>query len=125
VRYDPERRKYVVRWRENNRQRVKRFDTPEAAEAFERSLRRQSPATESQGPGVAALAARLAQLEAQLAATPEEADARPLTRRRLDIPLEEEGHRAKSAPRPSQEPTAKCGAPAWQPASPPGACPDA
>jgi hypothetical protein len=34
VQYDPARRKYVVRWRENGRQRTARFDTAEEAEAF-------------------------------------------------------------------------------------------
>jgi hypothetical protein len=48
-----------------------------------------------------------------------------LTRRRLDIPLEEEDHRPKPAPRPSQAPTAKRGATARQPASPPARYPDA
>jgi hypothetical protein len=38
MRYDPERRKYVVRWREKGRQRVKRVDSPQEAEAFEGTL---------------------------------------------------------------------------------------
>jgi hypothetical protein len=73
--YDERRRKYVVRWRENGRRRIKRFDTPDEAEVFERSLQPVSVAAESRSPEVAALAARLAELEAQLAATVEQAEA--------------------------------------------------
>jgi integrase len=73
--YDERRRKYVVRWRENGRRRIKRFDTPDEAEVFERGLQPASVAAESRSPEVAALAARLAELEAQLAATAEQAEA--------------------------------------------------
>jgi integrase len=75
MRYDPERRKHVVRWREDGRQRVRRFDTPEQGEAFERTHQSTAIASDGQDGDVAALAARLAQLEAQLAATTEQNDA--------------------------------------------------
>lgn len=71
MQYDPKRRKYYVRWRENGRQRIARFDTPEDAEIFEQRLRAPAPA-EAQSPDIAALAARLAQLEAQLAVAGEQ-----------------------------------------------------
>jgi hypothetical protein len=74
--YDEKRRKYVVRWRENARRRVRRFDTPEEAEAFERSLAEPAPGAEKpQDPEVAALERRLAELEAKLAAASEQTDA--------------------------------------------------
>jgi len=72
MQYDSTRGKYVVRWREDGRRRVARFDTPEQAEAFEQRLRQ--PAAEAQSPEVAALAARLAELEAQLSVAQEQAD---------------------------------------------------
>ena len=57
--YDEQRRKYVVRWRENGRRRVRRFDTPEQAQAFERTprpraRRPRSPATRRSSPSSAA-----------------------------------------------------------------------
>jgi hypothetical protein len=56
MRYDPKRRKYVVRWRQDGRQPVKRFDTPEEAEAFERTLAEPARAREeAQNTEVAAL----------------------------------------------------------------------
>jgi hypothetical protein len=59
MRYDPKRRKYVVRWRQDGRQPVRRFDTAEEAEAFERTLAEPARAPEEpQNPEVAALAAR-------------------------------------------------------------------
>ena len=71
--FDSARRKYVGRWREDGRQRTRRFDTPEEAEDFERGRAASPPATETQGhdsepehSDVLALAARIAQLEAQL-----------------------------------------------------------
>lgn len=76
MQYDPKRRKYYVRWRENSRQRIARFDTPEDAETFEQRLRAPAPA-EAQSPEIAALAARLAQLEAQLAVAQEQQGAGP------------------------------------------------
>jgi hypothetical protein len=39
--YEPERRRYRVRWRENGRQRSRRFHTHAQAEAFEASLVRE------------------------------------------------------------------------------------
>jgi hypothetical protein len=35
MRFDPERNKYVVRWREDGSRRVARLDTAEEAEALE------------------------------------------------------------------------------------------
>jgi hypothetical protein len=32
MRFDPTRRKHVVRWRDDGRQRTRRFDTPEEVE---------------------------------------------------------------------------------------------
>ena len=75
MRYDPERRKYVVRWREKGRQRVKRVDSPEEAEAFEGTLHSTRVATDAPSPDIAALAARVAELEAQLVATAEQTNA--------------------------------------------------
>ena len=40
VQYDKTRRKYVVRWREDGRQRNRRFATQEAAETFNETLHR-------------------------------------------------------------------------------------
>ena len=64
--FDAQRRKYVVRWREDGRRRVARFGALEQAEAFER--RRRQP----RSPELAALAARLARLEAQLGVADEQ-----------------------------------------------------
>jgi integrase len=76
MRYDSKRRKYVVRWRQDGRQPVKRFDTAEEAEAFERTLAEPARAPEEpQNPEVAALAARVAELEAKLATAQVDADA--------------------------------------------------
>jgi hypothetical protein len=38
VQYDKTRRKYVVRWREDGRQRIRRFTTQQDAEAFDETL---------------------------------------------------------------------------------------
>ena len=46
--YDEKRRRYVVRWRENGRRRARRFETPEEAEVFERSLAEPVSATDEQ-----------------------------------------------------------------------------
>jgi hypothetical protein len=59
------RRKHYVRWREDGRQRIARFDTPEQAEDFEQRRGGGTNPVDVQSPEVAALAARLAQLEAQ------------------------------------------------------------
>jgi hypothetical protein len=67
MRYDAERGKYVVRWRENGRRRVARYDTPEEAEAHERRLGATPALPGTPSREVAALAARVAELEAQLA----------------------------------------------------------
>jgi hypothetical protein len=40
VQHDKTRRKYVVRWREDGRQRNRRFATQEAAETFNETLHR-------------------------------------------------------------------------------------
>ena len=66
MQFDPNRRKYLVRWRENGRQRIARFDTQEGAEDFEQR-RGGQVLGEAPSPQIAALAARLSQLEAQLA----------------------------------------------------------
>src|SRR5512132_793103 len=74
--FDEQRRKYVVRWRENGRRRVRRFDTPEQAGAFERSHADATPATGARrDPQVKALERRLAELEATLAAAGERSGA--------------------------------------------------
>ena len=65
MQYDPVRRKHYVRWREDGRQRIVRFDTPEEAEDFEQRRGGGTNPVDVQSPEVAALAARLAQLEAQ------------------------------------------------------------
>jgi hypothetical protein len=75
--YDEQRRKYVVRWRENGRRRVRRFDTPEQARVFERSHVDADAMPATQAPRdaqVSALERRLAELEARLAAVGERSD---------------------------------------------------
>jgi integrase len=72
MQFDPTRRKYVVRWRQDGRQRTKRFDTPAEAEDFERRVSSPPPTAthdddgEVQHPDLLTLTARVAQLEAQL-----------------------------------------------------------
>jgi hypothetical protein len=73
--YDERRRKYVVRWRENGRRRIARYDGLEEAEAHERRLQRGPAPAEPQNPEVAALAARVAELEAQLTTAETDVDA--------------------------------------------------
>jgi hypothetical protein len=55
--YDERRRKYVVRWRENGRRRIRRFATREEAEVFDRSLSAPAFATD-EPPGKASRARR-------------------------------------------------------------------
>ena len=62
VHYDASRGQYAVRWREQGRNRIRRFGSETEALTFERALR--SPATAEVGN----LEARLAALEARLAA---------------------------------------------------------
>jgi integrase len=66
MQYDAVRHKYYVRWREDGRQRIARFDNPEEAEDFEERCGGRA-LVEAQSPQVAALAARLSHVEAQLA----------------------------------------------------------
>jgi integrase len=75
--YDEKRRKHVVRWRDNGRRRIRRFDTREEAEVFECSLSAPASATDEApgNPEVAALERRLADLEAKLAAAGGQPDA--------------------------------------------------
>jgi hypothetical protein len=39
VHYDPGRKRWVVRWREDRRQRTRRFTTPAEAESFDEAMR--------------------------------------------------------------------------------------
>jgi len=70
VQFDSSRQRYMVRWHEGGRQRTKRFMTREEAVAFDAAIKA-SKASAGEGataPTVDGLAARLEQLEAQLAA---------------------------------------------------------
>ena len=63
--YDEQRRKYVVRWRENGRRRIRRFDTPEQARGVRAQPAEPTAAEPATNPEVAALERRLARARGQ------------------------------------------------------------
>lgn len=72
VHFDPSRPRqpYRVAWRESGRQRIRRFATEEEAARFDASRRTAGPAVDATGGELAALNARLAELEHKLADNP-------------------------------------------------------